>query len=243
MPKKHDDVPLVLPRNGIVNDAIYMAGDKRIWTGGESTQELIFETKPGSLFSYRRNTMKQNKPSENISTTRMIINTATSLFSRKRQVVKKLFNFKKLDLGVALLRDDDGALNKATTIEFYDPKALTRCHSLKLEDILKEVDEYLKNHKASGNMNLRLIDTKKERDRFSILTLTEEASAADHKAVKLPYLNVILTNGVKLKYLIAPPRQSVIRMISDDDITLVAVDASPIESALGQYLTCSVESD
>ena len=105
---------------------------------------------------------------------------------------------------------------------------------MKLEEILREVDGFLKLHKASGNMNVRNIDAKSKE--ISILTLTEEMSAADPKVAKLPYLNVILTNGVKLKYYMAPPRYSVTRLMSNDDLVLVAVDASPVESAVEAYL-------
>ena len=90
-------------------------------------------------------------------------------------------------------------------------------------------------------MSLRNIDEMKKN--ISILTLTEEFSAADHKTPKFPYLNVILTNGVKLKYYIAPPRYSTSRLMSADDMTLVAVDASPIEPALESYLTSNAETD
>ena len=45
-------------------------------------------------------------------------------------------------------------------------------------------------------------------------------SATDIKVAKLPYLNLILTNGVKLKFYVAPPRSSsgLSRFITDDDL-------------------------
>ena len=131
------------------------------------------------------------------------------------------------------MREGDGIDGPATMIEFYDPKALTRCHFIKLEEILREVEEFLKLHRGSGNMNLGNIDEKSTK--ISILTLTEELSAADPKVAKFPYLNVILTNGVKLKYYVAPPRYSATRILSNDDLILVSVDASPVESALDSY--------
>ena len=77
------------------------------------------------------------------------------------------------------MRDDDKLSTKARKIEIYDPISLTRCYTMSLESILKEAEEFLKTHKATGNLDNRSIDTKKERDQFSILTLTEEFSAVD----------------------------------------------------------------
>ena len=57
IPAKADEIPLTL-KSDYIHDAIYLKGDKRVWTGGESTQELIFETKPATYFSNKRNTMK-----------------------------------------------------------------------------------------------------------------------------------------------------------------------------------------
>ena len=73
-------------------------------------------------------------------------------------------------------------------------------------------------HKAQGNVRTGRIDVRSKK--ISFLTLTEKMSATDIKVAKLPYLNLILTNGVKLKFYVAPPRSSsgLSRFITDDDL-------------------------
>ena len=46
-------------------------------------------------------------------------------------------------------------------------------------------------------------------------------------------MNIILTNGVKLKYLMTPNQS-----INSNQFMLVSIDASPVESALESYLNC-----